>query len=151
MLFLLSTAFAADAVWTAPSGVSIHMPAAPTGSPEVEIWSILYWPGTDPVQANVNVQRQHFPAGLDAWWDASKAQFVAFGMTVIGQQRTKVGGHDALRVEYNGAMGGNALHWDAVGVLVGQDVWLATCTAPEAGWATWKPLCKQAIDSFSVP
>lgn len=150
-MFLVSAALAGDSVWTAPNGASIHMPPAPGATPPVAPWALLYWPTNDAFQSNVNIQQQSAPGGLDAWWLMSQGQFGAMGITVVKSEKTSVNKHDALRIEYSGTMMGTALRWDALGIYVGTDVWLATCTAPEATWATWKPICKKAIDSFTVP
>lgn len=150
-MLLLSTAFAADMVWTAPNGASIRMPPPPSATPEVAAWALLYWPTNGGFASNVNIQQQRSPGGLDAWWALSQGQFAQMGFTTVKNTKFKVNGHDAIRIEYSGNMMGASLHWDAVGIYVGQDVWMATCTAPEAEWATWGPLCKKAIDSFTVP
>lgn len=150
-MLLLSAAFAADMLWTAPNGASIRLPPGPSARAPNSTWVMLYWPSNGPFQTNVNVQQQSIPAGLDAWWELSRGQFSAIGLSVVSSARVKVGRHDAMRFEYSGTMMGSALRWDAVGVYVGTDVWLATCTAPAAEWASWGPACKQSIDSFMVP
>ena len=125
-----------------------RFPNGPAGSHVVPV--VLRAPTEGAFSANVNVMVQHVAMTRLAYREATLTGFNQMGWKAISESDLTVSGRDAMLIEYEGSMGGQAFRWLALAVLDKERVFLVTCTATKDTFAKYEKEFRTCLDSFRL-
>ena len=136
-----------DAVY----GFTIQAPRFPKGPAGGNVVPVFWQaPPEGGLSANVNVMVQRVAMTRQAYREATLAGFNQMGWKGISDSDLTVSGRDAMLIEYEGSMGGQAFRWLALAVLDKEHVFLVTCTATKDTFAKYEKEFRTSLDSFRL-
>ena len=108
----------------------------------------MFLPPSDGISPNVNVQRQPFPDGLDAYIALSEREFEGMGLTITRTERL---GDRGVIYEVEGTLNDRSFRWYAKALLSDGVIHLATATATPEQWPQLGEQLKHCVDSLALP
>src|ERR1043165_6777720 len=118
-------------------------------APNVTLANFLA-PPKDGFAANVNIQRQKFEGGIEAYAKLSEKQFEDGHFEVLSSRPSKVGAREAHEFHYKGSVGGADLEFRALAVDDGGPVLLIPCTAPKKSFDAYTKKFDAALASLKL-
>ncbi len=104
-------------------------------------------PGSDNFAPNVNVKVQPYPGKMADYISFSRQQFQEMGFGIVSETKPSA---SVWLVEYKGSMSEQNLHWYAKAIMKNDKVYLATATALEKQWPSYKSKLKSCVDSLDL-
>ena len=108
--------------------------------------TMFFLPAYDNFTANILVQKQHFPANLDAYKQMLIKQTKSLNHTVI---HDSINGN-ILLFEYKGMQNNREFHWYAKASKHGDYMYLVTGTSTENGWSVQADIIRNSVNSFKL-
>jgi hypothetical protein len=132
-------------------GFSLTAPAFPKDGPgQPAIPVLISGPTVDGFASNVNVNIQQIATTRQGYLDLSLGQMRQVGFKINSNREVTVSGKDAIRLDYEGKLGGNDLRFLALAVIEKDRVILVTCTALKASFKAIEPEFTACLDSFRL-
>jgi hypothetical protein len=132
-------------------GYAMSLPSfgnLPAGGAAIRLSAMA--PAEDGFAANVGVMVQERKTTRDEYIAVSRREFGSAGLTVRSMALRQVSGHPAVLFDYEGQMGGRALHFLGLAVVLPNRVLLVTGTSAASAFAKHKAEFERVIDSFAL-
>jgi hypothetical protein len=110
----------------------------------------FFAPPSEGMAPNVNVLVERNAYTAESYKKATLDGMQTMKMTINSQKELKVGGRDALLLDYEGKQGDKAMHWLALAVVEADRVLLTTCTAAKDQFPGFEKQFRACLASFKM-
>jgi hypothetical protein len=131
-------------------GFTVSPPSFPNPANQQFVAAAFTAPSDSGFSSNVNVMITPGATTRDALRAETERDFQTLGFKTNSVRKLTVSGRDALRIDYEGKLQGNYLHFLCLAVIDKDRVIIVTCTAKAEAFAANQAEFSKCLDSFAL-